>query len=55
MRELTEIEVEAVGGGIPVAAAAVAVALGSAGATAFFAGVAAGYTAVKEYFQKVCK
>lgn len=55
MRELSEIEVGSVAGGIPVAAAAVAVALGTAGATAFFTGVAAGYTAMKEHLQKICK
>ncbi|SIP93410.1 class IIb bacteriocin, lactobin A/cerein 7B family [Janthinobacterium sp. TND4EL3] len=50
MKEMSNVEVEQVSGGIPIVLAGPAIALATAGFAAFSAGVAAGYTMVKDYY-----
>ena len=47
---MSNVEVEQVSGGIPIVLAGPAIALATAGFAAFSAGVAAGYTMVKDYY-----
>lgn len=52
MNEMTMQEIDEVSGGVPVAVAAVGVALGTAAFGALAAGAAAGYTMMNDYLYK---
>jgi len=50
MQEMSNFEIAQVSGGVPVVLAGPAIALATSGFAAFSAGVAAGYTWVKDYY-----
>lgn len=51
MNELSMQEIDEVGGGVPIALAGPAIALGAAGFAALGAGIAAGWEMAKEYYK----